>query len=135
MIYHQPVRIYYEDTDAGGIVYHARYLAFCERARTEILRQKQIEQSILLQHRLGFVVAKLNIDYKTPAFLDDLLDVQTKLTAIKAAAFHFEHRVVNQNGVLVCVIQTVIVAINTQKKSAVRIPSFILLKFESEELR
>lgn len=131
-VHHLPVRIYYEDTDAGGIVYHARYLAFCERARTEILRQKNIHQVELLQQNLGFVVAKLNIHYKNPAFLDDLLDVQTELTTIKAASFGFSHHVVNQNNQLICSIEVVIAVIDTQKKSAARIPTFISLQLKSE---
>lgn len=128
--YHFPVRIYYEDTDAGGIVYHARYLAFCERARTEILRQNEINQSDLLKQNLGFVVAKINIEYKNPAFLDDLLNIKTELTSMKAASVHFTHKIMNQNNQLVCTIEAVIAAIDTQKKCATRIPSFISLKLK-----
>ena len=58
-----PVRVYYEDTDAGGVVYHARYLHFYERARTEYLRQFDFSQQQLLSQQLAFVVKSMNIDY------------------------------------------------------------------------
>jgi acyl-CoA thioester hydrolase len=75
-----PIRVYYEDTDAGGIVYHANYLNFAERARTEALRDAGINQSLLWQsHGVGFVVRKAVVDYSRPARLDDLLSVETHL--------------------------------------------------------
>ena len=75
-----PIRVYYEDTDAGGIVYHANYLNFAERARTEALRDAGINQSLLWQsHGVGFVVRHAGIDYSRPARLDDALVVETQL--------------------------------------------------------
>jgi acyl-CoA thioester hydrolase len=74
------LRIYWEDTDAGGIVYYANYLKFAERARTEALRALGIEQQLLKeQYGLAFVVTRAEIDYKRPARLDDLLIVETQL--------------------------------------------------------
>lgn len=73
-------RVYYEDTDAAGIMYYANYLKFAERARTEALRAAGIEQSDLLAaQRLGFVVRHASVDFKTPATLDDIVLVRTRL--------------------------------------------------------
>ena len=75
-----PIRVYYEDTDAGGIVYHANYLNFAERARTEALRDAGVSQSGLWEsHGIGFVARTASIDYKLPARLDDSLVVETSL--------------------------------------------------------
>lgn len=75
-----PVRIYYEDTDAAGVVYNANYLKFAERARTEWLRSIGVEQDAMLRETgVGFVVAHISIDFKRPARLDDLLWVETRL--------------------------------------------------------
>ena len=85
------VRVYYEDTDAGGVVYHARYLHFFERARTEWLRMFNFSQQDLLQQNSGaFVVKTMHIDYCFPARLDDLLSVETQVSAIKGATIIFE---------------------------------------------
>ena len=85
-----PVRVYYEDTDAGGVVYHARYLHFYERARTEFLRTLNFSQQVLLNERqLAFVVKSMSIDYNIPAKLDDLLDVVTQVTEVRGATILF----------------------------------------------
>lgn len=75
-----PVRVYYEDTDAAGVVYYANYLKFAERARTEWLRQAGIEQQAMLEETgRGFVVSRAEVAYRRPARLDDLLWVETRL--------------------------------------------------------
>lgn len=74
------VRVYYDGTDAGGVVYHSRYLDFCERARTEFLRSRGIIQSKLLaESGIGFVVKNANLEFKKSAKLDDLLQINTKI--------------------------------------------------------
>ena len=81
-----PLRIYYEDTDAGGIVYHARYLHFAERARTETLRLAGIEQTELRDsHDVIFAVSRCEVHYRRPARLDDLVEVRTRLVALRGA--------------------------------------------------
>lgn len=81
-----PLRVFYEDTDAGGIVYHARYLHFAERARTELLRLAGIEQSQLRQrHDMVFAVRRCEVDFRRPAHLDDLVEVRSRLTALSGA--------------------------------------------------
>ncbi len=82
-----PIRVYYEDTDAGGVVYYANYLKFAERARTEALRAAGLTQLEMLEHEgIGFVVRHVSIDYLKPARLDDLLHVTTRLEALGKAS-------------------------------------------------
>lgn len=79
-------RVYYEDTDAGGVVYHARYLAFAERARTEAIREEGMPAIDLLNdHGLLFVVRNASLDYRMPLRLDDMFTVRTRLKAQGAA--------------------------------------------------
>ena len=81
---HYPLRVYWEDTDAGGIVYYANYLKFAERARTEALRAAGIEQSTLKErHGITIVVRRCEVDFLAPARLDDLLEVETQLQTIR----------------------------------------------------
>jgi len=81
-----PVRIYYEDTDAGGIVYHARYLHFAERARTEALRLAGIEQTSLRNtYDVVFALSRCEIDYRRPARLDDIVEVRSRFTDLRGA--------------------------------------------------
>jgi acyl-CoA thioester hydrolase len=85
-----PVRIYYEDTDAGGVVYHARYLHFLERARTEWLRSRGVDQSRLKQERgLVFVVSRLSLSFRRPAKLDDELLASCVLAEQRGASLRF----------------------------------------------
>jgi acyl-CoA thioester hydrolase len=82
-----PIRVYYEDTDAGGIVYHARYLAFAERARTEAMREGgAAHDELATQHGLIFVVRRVEMDYWRPARLDDVVVVATDTVALGGAS-------------------------------------------------
>lgn len=88
------VRVYYEDTDAAGIVYYANYLKFAERARTEALRSAGFDQSVLLRdHGLGFVVRKCTADFLKAAMLDDLLTIETRLTDISRVSLTMQQTV------------------------------------------
>ncbi len=79
-----PVRVYIEDTDAGGIVYHANYLHYLERARSEWLRSQGFEQAQLQTcHGIQFVVYKLSLTYQKPAYLDNLLELKLNLTGLR----------------------------------------------------
>ena len=81
------LRVYYEDTDAEGIVYYANYLKFAERGRTEMLRAAGIEHSVFWRtHGIGFAVRKVTADYLRPARLDDALTVHTRMTSIRGAS-------------------------------------------------
>lgn len=82
-----PTRVYWEDTDAGGVVYHAQYLAFLERARTEWLRARGYGQELLREaHGLVFAVRAMRIDFRKPARLDDALDVSVALRECRRAS-------------------------------------------------
>ena len=80
-------RIYYEDTDAGGVVYHANYLRYCERARTEALREAGVPHAEMTSlHGLMFMVRRVKLDYLAPAFLDDALLLLTRPVMVGAAS-------------------------------------------------
>lgn len=84
---HFPIRVYYEDTDAGGVVYHANYLGFAERARTEAMRTLGVPHSELTAlHGLIFMVRRVKLDYLAPARLDDALTVTTAPLAVRGAS-------------------------------------------------
>ncbi len=89
-----PIRVYYEDTDAGGVVYYANYLKFYERARTEWLNHLNINQVELLKNDLVFVVAKAEIEYIKPAKLNNKCIVKSKIVKVSAASIEFEQQLV-----------------------------------------
>ena len=89
-----PVRVYWEDTDAGGVVYHARYLHFLERARTEWLRSCGYEQGQMSDASdMVFAVRHMNIDFLKPAKLDDMLMVRITLSQCRRASFTAQHEI------------------------------------------
>lgn len=87
------VRVYYEDTDAGGIVYYANYLKFMERARTEWLRSLGIEQTDLLEQGVGFVVKSVQMDNNSPARFNDLLCISSQIVELKRASIVFRQKI------------------------------------------
>lgn len=87
------VRVYYEDTDAGGVVYHASYVRFMERARTEWLRRLGYDQSTLREDGLVFAVRSLNMAFRRPARLDDLLVIQSRVEAMRRTGLTFEQTI------------------------------------------
>lgn len=114
-------RVYYEDTDAGGIVYHANYLKYAERGRTELLRAAGYDH-ISLQENPGifFVVRKMDIDYLYPARLDDLLTVKTGILELKNASFTMKQSIFCHE-VLVCSMDVILVCVTLEAKP-VRMP-------------
>lgn len=96
-----PIRVYYEDTDAGGIVYYANYLKFAERARTEHLRYLGINQEDMLKNKgMGFVVRDCKINYKSPAKLDDALNMTSEIKDMKSASFKMIQKLYRGNTIL-----------------------------------
>ena len=94
-----PVRIYYEDTDAGGVVYYANYLKFLERCRTEWLRAIGHEQAELLRDPgIAFVVRSVNVEYLKPARLDDLLTVSLEVEKITRSQIFFRQHIRRANA-------------------------------------
>ena len=97
-----PIRVYYEDTDAGGVVYHAQYLNFMERARTEMMRHLGFEHTTLLQqYRCVFVVHSLQVQYKKSAKLDDLLEIACTLSKIGHSSVEFLQTILLKQQTLV----------------------------------
>lgn len=93
-------RVYYEDTDAGGIVYYANYLKFCERARTEWLRGMGMSQSSMLEQKQGFVIKNIKGNYISSAKLDDWLTVTCIPTKARFASLKIFQQVYNQHSEL-----------------------------------
>ncbi|SDG85596.1 tol-pal system-associated acyl-CoA thioesterase [Roseospirillum parvum] len=90
-----PVRVYYEDTDAAGIVYYANYLRFIERARTEMMRRFGLDHTAMAgQDGIAFAVRRIEGDYLSPARLDDALDIHSEVRAIKGASLIMAQAVV-----------------------------------------
>lgn len=90
------VRIYYEDTDCGGVVYYANYLRYFERARTEFIRDKGIDLAKLMETGYLFTVSRAEVDYVAPAYYGDKLDISTELADITKASFSFAHLITRQ---------------------------------------
>ena len=99
-----PVRVYHEDTDAGGIVYYANYLKFAERARTEMMRGAGISHvTLLAEHDAAFIVRRCTVDYRQPARLDDEIEVRTTIGRVAGAHIDAEQRVVREGVLLAAV--------------------------------
>ena len=108
-----PVRIFYEDTDAGGVVYHANFLNFCERARTEWLRQLGIgRERLQREFDLMFVVRRATIDWRRPALLDDLLMIETRLKSVGKVRMTLTQTITRDAKVLANV-EVEVVAVNS----------------------
>jgi acyl-CoA thioester hydrolase len=94
-----PVRVYYEDTDSGGVVYYANYLKFMERARTEYLRSLGFEQDRLrMEKGVLFAVHSLKVNYRRPARFNDTLDISAEISDIRRTSLTFTQRVLQRDG-------------------------------------
>jgi acyl-CoA thioester hydrolase len=120
-----PVRVYYEDTDAGGIVYYANYLKFFERARTEWLRSLGVEQDGWLHAGTAFVVRHVVLDLKSPARFNDQLAVSVDVTQQRKASVSFMQKIHNQAGQLLCTAEVKAACVSIQQMKPVAIPAEI----------
>jgi acyl-CoA thioester hydrolase len=121
MTHRMQVRVYYEDTDLGGIVYYANYLKFIERGRTEFLRDLGVDQMALQRDKgLVFAVRKLAAEYLVPARMDDLLTVETAVSGQSGASVTMSQRIL-RGEVVVFNAEVLLVAIGASGR-AVRIP-------------
>ena len=118
---HLKVRVYYEDTDFGGVVYYANYLRYMERGRSEFFRERGVNLVDCQSNGFGFVVSDVHIQYKLPARFDDFLDVETTLSEFKNASLTFDTNIYNQNGELLITSKTKVACLNS-RGSATRIP-------------
>ena len=98
------VRVYYEDTDFSGVVYHASYLRFLERGRTELLRERGVHQAAVFSGALGppfgFAVRRMNIDFLRPARMDDLLTIETTPESVGGASIALVQRILREDETL-----------------------------------
>jgi len=119
-----PTRVYYEDTDAAGIVYYANYLKFAERARTEALRMAGFDQSELMrEHKIGFVVRRCTCDFLKPARLDDLLTIETHLNDINKVSMNMRQQIRRGSETLVT-LEVKLAVVGTNGKLA-RLPESV----------
>lgn len=116
-----PIRVYIEDTDAGGIVFYANYLHFMERGRTEWLRDLDLEQGVLLAQGVQLVVSRLECRYLRPALLDDQLVVETAVSACQRTRITFSQRVL-KDGECLCEGQVHVACISAKTQRPMRLP-------------
>ena len=130
-----PIRIYIEDTDAGGIVFYGNYLKFFERARTDFLRSIGFEQSVTIDERLIFVVKSVRVEYAMPVRLDDTVMVSAILRRVAPARINFEQLVRRaEDDIIVCSGEIEVVSVNmdTLKPVAMSKSLQVILKNELE---
>ena len=109
-------RIYYHDTDCGKVVYYANYLKYLEEARTEFFETRGVFVKDLDERGILFVVARQEIDYKSPAYYGDTLEIDTRMTNLARSKIEFEYDIKNQNGKLVSTAKTVLVFVDKSVK-------------------
>ena len=117
-----PVRVYYQDTDAGGVVFHAQYLAFMERARTELLNELGLDLARLAEERrVLFLVYELRARYHAPARLNDMLSVSAEMVKMGRASLVFRHRV-ERNGELLVEADVTLALVDRDRMRPARMP-------------
>ncbi len=122
VVHELSVRVYYEDTDAGGIVYHASYIRFAERGRTEMLRDNGIDHAQMFKETgIGFAVAAIKVEYRQPARLDELLTVRSWISRIGGASMEMAQHIYRKQD-LVAELSVTLVCID-QNLKAVRLPA------------
>lgn len=127
-----PISVYYEDTDAGSVVYHANYLKFFERARSEWLKAMGIDQSNLLTQDICFAVRKSDVDYIRPARFSDELEVVTTLDRVKGASMTFYQKLYYKGDreVVLCQATIDVVCLKLKAFTPCRIPAEIREEFQ-----
>lgn len=116
-------KIYYHDTDCGGVVYYANYLKFLEEARTEMLLSRGISLRDLALKGIGFAVARVEIEYKSPARYQDILTILTDITMLRLSAIEFEHTIIK--GEQVIALAKVMVVLVGNDFRPMKIPEYI----------
>ena len=110
------IRVYYEDTDASGRVYHANYLKYFERGRSNLIYQsKYNHQELLKKFNIIFVVKSLNINYLKPAFFEDIIEVQTSLNILSRVKLNFNQKLTRNNELLADA-EVIVIPINSSGK-------------------
>ena len=124
-----PVRVYWEDTDAGGVVYHAGYLRFMERARSEWMRALGVDQFAFKQATgLAFMVRDMQIDFLKPALLDDELSVTVEVKERRAASILFTQTITRTDGSSLIRAQVRVACVDIQRMRAAPIPTDLIFE-------
>jgi len=110
------VRIYYHDTDCGGVVYYANYLKYLEEGRSEFFEHRGISIKKLAQEGTVFVVARQEIDYKAPAYYGDILEIDTRLSNLSKVRMELDCEVKNQEGKAICIAKTTLACVGSDLK-------------------
>ncbi len=127
-----PIRVYYEDTDAGGVVYYANYLKFFERARTEMLRSIGFEQDVLrAELNILFVVHAVQLEYLKPAKFNELLQVDTEIIELKKTRLVFR-QLISKEGTPLCRAQVSIACVNETTMRPTAIPATLIEQLNNE---
>ncbi|QFU23173.1 tol-pal system-associated acyl-CoA thioesterase [Shewanella eurypsychrophilus] len=121
-----PISVYYEDTDAGGIVYHSNYLNFFERARTEWLKAIGVKQTELLADDIVFVVKKAELDFCRPAKFEQELIVESAVIEMKKVSLVFKQRLIDEQGVTYCEGKILVACISLSRMRPRAIPQNIV---------
>ncbi|RDV25283.1 tol-pal system-associated acyl-CoA thioesterase [Alteromonas aestuariivivens] len=116
------VRVYYEDTDAGGIVYYANYLKFMERARTEWLRELGFEQDSLMEQSVAFVVKRVEMHNYAPARFNQLLSIESEVVELKGASLTFQQIIKNSQGNQLVSAEIQVACVDPEKMRARKLP-------------
>lgn len=142
-----PIRVYYEDTDAGGIVYHTNYLKFMERSRTEWLRNLGIEQQSLLEQSVGFVVKELTMKNSKAALFNDMLSISCQVVELKKASMlfkqhayrikdtanlHNNNNILSSDKELLVSAEVRVACVDLGKMKPIAIPDFILREIKRD---
>lgn len=121
------IRVYYKDTDAGGVVYHTRYAEFMEIARTELLRAAGVSiPDLKEEYDVFFPVISLSLEYKKPAVYDDLIKVKVDVKEISKDKFSVEYSITNQLGELLCTGNSTNVCVKAGSFSITNMPQEII---------
>ena len=124
-----PLRVYYEDTDFSGVVYHASYLRFLERGRTEFIRALGIDQAALhTADGFAFVVRRMTIDWLRPARMDDCISIETRPLALKGASLELAQRVLRDSEVL---LEAAVLVAGVAGGRPVRLPADLRRRLET----
>lgn len=126
------VRVYYENTDAGSVVYHAEYLNFFERARTEYMRERGLSVAELHRRGLIFPVVRADVSFRSPAVLDDLLRIETEPAEIGKTSFTLLQRAVRESDGKLLVEGRITLVCTNERLKACRLPEELLAVLERE---
>jgi len=119
------IRTRYDEVDQMGYVYHANYVKYCHQARTELLRSIGIEDAALEKQQVMLPVISFDILYKTPAFYDELLTIETTISVMPNVRLEFDFEIFNQQGKLVSSALSTVVFVDKTKRTPMQMPTFV----------